>query len=469
MTHSLYDACIVGGGISGLATAHFLLQQQPHLKVLVLEKNTQPGGAIASYHHQGYLAEWGPHGFLDNCKESKELIKLAALERAVTTAPLSKFVRYVCLGGKLNCIPQTPIKIIREPLMPFWAKLRVLGEVFKPPLAGEPSVAKWAEYRFGKNIVPFADAVFTGTYAGDISLLKIDSVMAGVRDMEREHGSIIRGVLNKMRAGKKEGGGKTKKQLPSMTSFTEGMGQLPQTLAAMLERDNGIFYNHRVNAIAGAAGAWQLTTEYGQFASSHLVMALPVNAALKLLAPLTEANPPPLQQLPEAKIASVLLGFDQAAEIPFGFGYLAPESEQRFALGALFSSHMFPGRAPAGQQLLEALVGGRRHPERLELDDREIINAVFRDLRELMPLPKSPSFATILRPNNTIPQMEGGYQGLLDWRRELQQHHQGLHLCGFGWRGIGINDMIKEAWKTANQLISQQAEQDTNEVKGVYF
>ena len=90
----------------------------------------------------------------------------------------------------------------------------------------------------------------------------------------------------------------------------------------------------------------------------HLVLALPVNRSLSLITAALPGQPPPQTVLPEARILSVLMGFDDTAKIPFGFGYLAPEKEGRFALGALFSSHMFPGRAPQGCQLLEALVGG---------------------------------------------------------------------------------------------------------------
>jgi oxygen-dependent protoporphyrinogen oxidase len=187
MKPSSYDVCIIGAGISGLSTAAFLLQQQPELQLLILEKSPQPGGAIATYSESGYQAEWGPHGFLDNCEESRMLISLAGLEQEITTAPLGEFVRYVCLDGSLRCIPQKPLKILREPLSPWSANLRVLADLWKKPLAGEPSVAEWTAYRFGPALLPFADAVFTGTYAGDIARLKIDAVMPGVRELERQH------------------------------------------------------------------------------------------------------------------------------------------------------------------------------------------------------------------------------------------------------------------------------------------
>ncbi len=466
MKPSSYDVCIVGAGLSGLSTAAFLHQQQPELQLLVLEKSQQPGGAIATFNESGYRAEWGPHGFLDNCEESRALIRLAGLEAEITTAPLGTFVRYVCLDGKLRCIPQKPLQILREPLIPWSAKLRILADLWKSPLAGEPSVAEWTAHRFGKALLPFADAVYTGTYAGDIARLKIDGVMPGARELEQQHGSIIRGVIGTMRRARRK---EKKKGLPAMTSFTEGMAMLPQRLAAALVKKDSLAYGNGVHEVLPENGGWRVRAEQGEVTCRHLVLALPVNQSLQLLTQALPGMPPPLPAIPEARLATVLLGFNGSASIPFGFGYLAPEQEQRFTLGALFSSHMFPGRAPAGHQLMEALVGGRRHPERLELSDEEMIDSVCRDLGQLMELREPPCFTAVLRPRSGIPQPEEGYTGLLAWRQAVHAACSTLHLCGFGWKGIGINDMTKEARRIALRICTQAAAREENEVKGVYF
>ena len=464
MKSSPYDLCIVGAGISGLSAATFARALHPDQDLVILERADTPGGAIATHNDAGYLAEWGPHGFLDNCAESRELIRLGRLEDQVTTAPLSRFVRYVCLDGRLQCIPQKPLAIVRQPLIPWAAKLRVLADVWRRPLAGEPSVAQWVAHRFGTALLPFADAVFTGTYAGDIEQLRIDAVMPGVRDLERRHGSVIRGVFARMRAARKKGG--VKKGLPAMTSFTAGMAMLPERLADHLS--DRIVYGAAVERLTRTAEGWQVHSKQGDIVCRHLLLALPVNRCLELLSAALPELPPPIAAIPEARILSVLLGFDQRAQIPFGFGYLAPEKEQRFALGALFSSHMFPGRAPAGGQLLEALVGGRRHPERLGLSDPELIEAVYADLSQLMHLPP-PIYSAVLRPSAGIPQLERGYTELLCWRQTVHDTLPDLRCCGFGWKGIGINDMIKEARQVAEALCTQRRIEERSEVKGVYF
>ena len=461
------DICVVGAGISGLAVASFLRQTYPSATLLLVEKQNRPGGAIHSYHQDGYLAEWGPHGFLDNCQESKELIALAGLQDRAVTAPLGKFVRYLCLQGQLAMVPQSPLKIIGSNFISWGAKGRVLAEWWQPPLAGTPSVAKWVEHRFGKALLPFADAIFTGTYAGDIEKLRIDAVMPGVREMEKNHGSVLRALVHKKRT-KQNSLSAEGRALPAMTSFSTGMEELPLALAAKLVREDVLLYNTELLTITPAADGWQIKTSQGECHCQQLILALSQNQSLSLLAQHLPQAAPPIASLPESQIASVLLGFSREAAIPFGFGYLAPEREQRFALGALFSTHMFPGRAPAGKQLIEVLVGGRRHTERLALSDQDLIKHCLDDVGQLIPQAKVPEFHAVLRPSVGIPQLEDGALELLAWRERLKKEFNTLHLCGFGWKGIGLNDMIKEAKKLSQSLTSKPV-QEQNEVKGIYF
>jgi oxygen-dependent protoporphyrinogen oxidase len=200
-----YQTIILGGGVSGLTVAHKLRLHGGGHRFLVLEKSDHTGGVIKTQNDQGYISEIGPHGFLDNCEESRQILAETGLDKECVKAPLIEFVRYVYSQGKLNLIPQTPGKIMMAPLIPWHAKLRVAADLWKPFLEGEPSVAKWASYRFGKALLPYIDAIYTGTYAGDYDKLTIDSVMPGVRALEKEHGSVFRGLFAKMRQKKREG------------------------------------------------------------------------------------------------------------------------------------------------------------------------------------------------------------------------------------------------------------------------
>jgi len=462
------DTIIIGGGLSGLVTAHRLQERNPQHRFLILEKESRTGGAIQSNHDKGFITETGPHGFLDNCLESKQILIETGLDREAIKAPLSDFVRYVYLNNKLNLIPQTPPKILMAPLISWKAKFRVLAELFKPPLMGEPTVAKWINYRFGPALLPYIDAVFTGTYAGDYNKLTIDSVMPGVRSLEKEHGSVLRGLVKTMRQKRKRGKDKSNLSLPAMTSFPSGMQRLPERLTEKLSAGENLLLGAEVIAIECRADKWHVTSTMGKFSATNLAIALPVNAALRLLAQIEPA--PPEKSIPKSRIATIAFGFNQGEKLPPGFGYLIPECENRFTLGSLFSSNMFPGRAPENHIVFETLVGGRRHPEKLELDDTTIIQKAFNDVKEILNLPNDPVYTSLLRSKGDIPQLERNYPHLLAWRNELMRSRKGLHICGFGWEGIGLNDMMKNGTRIAESILSTSGPAGTTvEVKPLYF
>ena len=455
----IYDVIIIGAGISGLSAAHFIKKLSPSLEVMLLEASGRAGGAIQSFHQDGFLAEWGPHGFLDNAAESREILEDTGLYSEAQQAPLGDFHRYVCHRGRLVQIPQKPKKIFFTPLLPFWGKLRVLGDLWIKPDTQDQTLGQWAGRRFGKSVLPLVDAAVTGSYSGDFNLLSIDSVMPGLRKLECEHGSVIRALIRKM----KEKKGSIKKRLPAMNNFPQGLDRLVEVLV----QGKNIAFDSGVTAINMVNDQWRITTAKEMFAAKNIVMALPVNSGLKILSAIKK---PPIAQIPVSRICNVVLGFEASAKVPYGFGYLAPECEKRFTLGVLFSSHMFPNRAPEGKVLMEALVGGRRHPERLELSDQEIISSVCQDIRQLMELPEKPLFAKVLRPASAIPQLEMDHPKMLTYRAGLEQGNKGLYICGFGWDGVGINDMVKSARKAAVAISAGgRGEEAAAPVKPVYF
>ena len=450
------DVIIIGAGLSGLSTAYFLEKQQPGLKVVLLEAGERPGGAVCSHNSQGYLLESGPHGYLDNKPVSQEILSDLGLDQQLQKAPLADFQRFICRQGRLVALPQKPQQLLASSLLSWPAKLRLLADLWKKPLAGQPTIGQWASYRFGKGVLPMVDAAVTGTFSGDYQRLLIDAVMPGARQLEKEYGSLLRGLKKKPRQGKKG--------LPAMINFPGGM----ETLVRSLAKGRDIRYGCQVKEVRHnlLQGSWSVLMDEAALEARQVVIALPVNGCLQLLADFE----PPRSSMPVSRIYNIAFGCEDQGVVPKGFGYLAPEEEQRFVLGCMFTSRMFPGRAPQGQLLLEALVGGRRHPERLELDDGELISKAWQDLRSLLDLPEKPSFSQVLRPQAAIPQMEEGHLELKQWRQQLQGRQKGLHICGFGWDGIGVNDVTLAAKEAADAICQgEQADKAEVEVKPVYF
>ncbi|MGI9538440.1 MAG: protoporphyrinogen oxidase, partial [Desulfocapsaceae bacterium] len=102
--------------------------------------------------------------------------------------------------------------------------------------------------------------------------------------------------------------------------------------------------------------------------------------------------------------------------------------------------------------------------------DETLIERALADVKELIELPDTPLFSRVLRPSGAIPQLEKGYGRLLQWRHELVRKNPGLYVCGFGWEGIGLNDMIKTACLVGEKIISEELQtRELAEAKKVYF
>ena len=89
---------------------------------------------------------------------------------------------------------------------------------------------------------------------------------------------------------------------------------------------------------------------------------------------------------------------------------------------------------------------------------------------EILDLPEQPAYTTVLRSSGGIPQLERNYPRLLAWRERFLGTRRGLHICGFGWDGIGLNDMMKHATRVSEALLRDTGTPRANvEVKGIYF
>ena len=76
----MYDCVIIGGGIAGLYTAYNLLNKNPSISLLLLEKNDYLGGRIYTVHKKGLTFEAGAGRFNDEHVILTRLIKNLGLQ-----------------------------------------------------------------------------------------------------------------------------------------------------------------------------------------------------------------------------------------------------------------------------------------------------------------------------------------------------------------------------------------------------
>jgi oxygen-dependent protoporphyrinogen oxidase len=443
---------VLGGGITGLAAA-YRLHTQGHA-VTLLEAAPRTGGAIRTELTDGWLIEAGPNSFQPTQPEVTALLTELGLDAEVVPASPKAKKRFLVRGGRVLAAPMSPPAFLGTPLFSGATKLGILRELFTRPRSrpADVSVAEFVRDHFGQELLDYAvQPLIGGIYAGDPAQLSTQHGFPTLWESERTHGSVIRGMIAGAKARRREG-----RPRAALMSFRRGLQVLPDTLAARLPA-GAVRLGARVESLTAAAGRWKVAWNAGGTAREQafdaVLSALPAGgiAGLRLgesrpFAPLAEVFHPP--------VTSLFLGYrrDQVRHPLDGFGVLIPALEKRAMLGVLFSSTLFPGRAPEGHVALTVMVGGSLHPELAPLPEAELLARVAPDLRELLGVAGDPVFSRLKAWPRAIPQYNLGHGRYLDLLATAEQQHRGLFFAGQVRDGIALPACAASGLKAAARL-----------------
>jgi oxygen-dependent protoporphyrinogen oxidase len=447
---------IVGGGITGLATAAWLELDHGLDDALVLEAAPAAGGKVRTALEAGYTLEWGPQGFLDNAPDTLELAAAAGLAGELVKADGAAADRFILRAGRLRRVATSPPAFMASDILPLTGRLRLLGEPFarRRPDHDE-TVFDFASRRIGRQAAEvLVDAMVTGVFAGDSRKLSLAATFPKMAAMEAEHGSLTRAMLAKRRETKRSGrrAGGPAGPGGTLTTFVGGMARLPEALVARLgER---LALGRPVEALSRDGRGFVLATPAGELRAEAVLLALEAPGAARLLAPLAPDAVAPLTAIPTAPIAVVMLGYRDPAAFgrPVrGFGFLVPRGEAPGLLGTLYCHDIFPGQAPPGTLFLRAMVGGARDPEAAALPDEALLARVRSGLAQVLGGDPEPDRRWIVRWERGISQYELGHLQRVA-AAEAATAAAGLELAGSPYRGVSVNDCIRQARAAARRL-----------------
>ena len=448
---------VVGGGLSGLALAHELVRRGK--QVVVLEADTRPGGTIRSPVAEGFITETGPNGYLDKEPATRALVETLGLAGQVRPALPTVKRRFVYARGALRELPGSPPAFLKSDLVPFTAKLRAACEPFtrRAPAGEDESLASFGKRHLGAYLTAaLVDAAQTGIYAGNHEKLSVAAAFPALAELDREHRSLILGSIKRKRSGKGGGFGPG----APLCTFEGGMERLVATLAERL--GNHVRLGTCVEALTPRDGRWELKLSERGAASTLLAgdvaLAVPAFVAADLLRPLDAELSAELSAIEYAAVAVVHLGFARAeVEPPLeGFGFLIPSNAQRRILGSIYISSIFPWRVPGDSVLLTCMVGGARHPERAALDEDALVALTREELAHVLGVKAAPRLAQVVRWPRAIPQYNVGHLARVERIDRRLSAVRGLHLTGNAFRGVGVNDCIRNAALLAARLAPER-------------
>jgi len=451
------SAAIVGAGITGLTAAFYL--KRSGIDVTVYEAGPRAGGVIQSVRREGFLAECGPNTILETSPKIAQLVRDAGLEQRKLNPDPKAGARFLSRNRKPLAMPGSPPGFLTTPLFSFGAKLAVLREMFVPPRRDgvEESIAEFVVRRFNREFLDRAiDALVAGVYAGDPWKLSVKHAFPKLKALEDNYGSMIKGQIFGARERKKRG--EIAKDRAPKFSFDEGLQVLPDTLCSLLE--GAVKFNTAVTGLTQTGPGWtlDLLDANGIASRTEHDAVIYAGTAYKLAElKITAGQPLDIGSFSEIRhppVASVVLGFrrEDVTHPCQGFGMLIPGIEGLKTLGTIFSSSLFPNRAPAGHLTLTTYVGGERQPDLALLPPDRLIDLVLEDLRQVFGVHGKPVFSHTAFYPRAIPQYNVGYGKYRELMDGLESKAPGLFFAGHYRDGVSLGDSIVSGCKIAERV-----------------
>ncbi len=449
-TRAVVDVIIVGGGIAGLAAA-FELQKRGR-SFVVLERAARTGGVIISEPVGAFVVDGGPDSLLTQKPEGIAFCQELGIAHRLVPTKLPRLA-YIQRGGRLHALPAHSVlgiptqfgPFIRTGLFSWPGKLRMAAEMFVPPRrdTGDESIGSFMRRRFGREAVDYlAEPLLAGIHAGDVDKLSIRALFPRFVDTERKYGSLLRAFRRQRQAPSPDG---------VFRSFPGGLSELVAAATAALPASS-IRLESPAQRIARG---WTVTTADGAtHAGRAVIVTSPAYVTADLLAGVDGELARLCREIPYASSGTIALAFPRSAVAhPLdGSGFVVPRVERTGIMAASWLSSKWPHRAPEGQVLMRAFVGGARDPGALEKRDDELVAIAMAALRPVLGITGDPMLARVYRFERKSAQHDVGHLDRMAAVEARLAAHSGLFVTGSGFRGVGIPDCVADARATARKV-----------------
>ncbi|OMD45744.1 protoporphyrinogen oxidase [Paenibacillus borealis] len=472
MTGSPRKVVIIGGGLSGLSAAFYVRKHyreagvQPD--IVLIEKEKVLGGKIETLQRDGFVVEKGPDSFLARKTAMSDLAKELKLDHElVTTNPNAKKT-YILQRGKLHPMPAglvlgipTELKpFLKSGLVSFSGKMRAMLDFVLPPRRSseDESLGQLIERRLGTEVLEnMTEPLLAGIYAGDMRKISLQATFPQFGEVERQYGSLIRG----MTTGRKPVETHTGTKKSAFLTFRKGLQSMVHALIHELhdveQRTGTGAARITVRTDSGRSSAAESGPRYAveldngeTLLADDIYVTVQNFAAAELLRPHVDVSA--LDNVNYVSVANVVMAFakkDIVTEYD-GSGFLVPRKEGRNITACTWTSTKWLHTSPEDKVLLRCYVGRSGDEQNVELPDEALAELVRKDLREIMGVGAQPLFTEITRLKHSMPQYPVGHPGrIAALRSELSQKLPGVYAFGAGYDGIGMPDCIKQAKETA--------------------
>jgi oxygen-dependent protoporphyrinogen oxidase len=457
---------IIGGGISGLAAARRLLQQESPPRVTIVESDSKFGGKVRTEHVDDFVIEGGPDSFLSSKPRGVGLATELGLGDdliGVTPQPHRAFILhrnafYPIPEGLTGLVPTKLGPVARSGLLSARGKVRLaLDYVLPKQDAEDEALGAFVRRRLGDEAWErLVEPLMAGIYAADGDQLSLAATFPQLQAAEREHGGLIKGVLA---ARQKAPAGNGPARPPFLTPAA-GLVSLVEALTSNLQRDGAVLRaGVRARSVSQAVpgGAYDVALDGAEpLRAEAVILATPAYVAGDLIRGLDSGLGRDLGEIPHSSTAIVTLAYrtEQIARPLTGHGYLVPRVEGGPILACTWSSRKWAGRAPDGWELLRIFLGRSGNGEALlEFDDDTLLAIAQSEVATRLGATGAPVLGRVQRWPRGMPQYLLGHPERIARVEAALARHVGLELAGNALRGVGVPDVIRSGEEAAERVL----------------
>lgn len=443
---------IVGGGISGLATAHALVQRDADVRLF--EASARLGGNVRTLQRDGYLIDEGPDSWVSSKPHATALAQSLGLgDRLIETIPENRRV-YMRTDkglvplpdGLMLGIPTRILPLATTSLLSIRGKARAALDLVLPigfhkkVIDDDESLGSFVERRLGREVLDQLVApLLGGLYTGDVESLSLLATFPQLAALE-EKGGLIRGALSMAPGGTAKPSG--------FLTMRGGVGELVDAIVARL--GDVIRKEDPVTRVSRQNGEYVVEHATGSERADHVVLAGPAHAASTLLSSVCDAAANELSDIPYSSSATVFLAYPrEAIAHPLdATGYLVPKKSPGVPLASTWVTSKWPSRAPAGKVLLRVFFGAAD----VDRSDDELIAGAREEMKRTLAVDREPELTHVARFRRASPQPRVGHPARLRRIAAALAEQPGLHALGSAYDGVGLSDCVRQAESIADRI-----------------
>jgi oxygen-dependent protoporphyrinogen oxidase len=464
---------IVGGGISGLAAAYHIQEHLPKdaqpPTCTLMDDQKRLGGKILTERHNGFIIEAGPDSFITQKPWALDLCKkLGLTERLIPTNQEQKKI-YVYAGGRLHPLPEGLVLMVPTRLVPFLTsslisplgKLRMAMDLFIPARkdTGDESLADFARRRLGQEALDkIVEPLMAGIYVGRAETLSLASTFPRFMDLERQYGSLIRGLVTKRGETARKSKAGEQSPLTLFMTLKGGIGEIVEALVTKLDRIQ-LQVGKRVREVRPlkqTGTAYEVKMEDGHtMTADGIILTTPAFVTANLVEGFNPSLARELRQISYVSTATISLAYKRPeCKHPMdGYGFVVARNEGRKIMACTWTSTKFSDRAPKDYTLIRCFVGGEGQESNVDLDDQTMVQMAQEELKATMGIDARPVLTRVYRWRQANPLYTVGHLDRMAAIERLLQQHPGLFLTGSAYYGVGIPDCIHEGTRIAQQTL----------------